>query len=94
MWTNKEESTVVAIPMARDMFSKVDKLLCLYLTIFVTTCAAEEFVSLPYQSHLRSTMTEEHLIHTKKKQIPLYLTEVARLFVSANKRRTDSFGKY
>ena len=35
-------------------------------------------------------MTEERLIHTKKKQIPLYLTEVARLLVSANKRRTDT----
>ena len=36
---------LVTVPMAKDMFSKIDKLLQLYLTISVTTCTAERSFS-------------------------------------------------
>ena len=37
---------LVTVPMAKDIFSEIDKILQLYLTIPVTTCTAESFSSL------------------------------------------------
>ena len=88
--------------MAKDMFSEIDKILRLYLTIPVTTCTAERsFSSLRrVKNYLRSTMSEERLnnimlLHVHKEETDtLDLTEIARLFVSANTRRNDFFGKF
>ena len=93
---------LVTVPMAKDMFSEIDKILQLYLTIPVTTCTAERsFSSLRrIKTYLRSTMSEERLnnillLHVHKEETDtLDLTEIARLFVSANTRREDFFGKF
>ncbi len=54
---------LVAVPMAQEMFSEVDKLLRLYLTVPVTTTTAEW--SFPVlrriKTYLRSTMSESRL---------------------------------
>ena len=86
---------LVAIPIAKDMFSNVDKLVRLYLIIPVTTCTAERSFSSLHRikSYLRSAMTEERsknilLIHAHKEETDtLNLTEVACSFVFANTRR-------
>ena len=92
---------LAVVPMAKDMFSEVDKLLCLYLTIPVTTCSAERSFSTlrRMKMYLQSTMTEERLnnvmiLHVHKDETDaLDLREIAQFFVSANSRRTDFFGK-
>ena len=54
---------LAVVPMAKDMFSEVYKLLRLFLTIPVTTCTAERNFSALRQmkTYLSSTMTEERL---------------------------------
>ena len=51
------------VPMAREMFSEVDKLLQIYLTIPVTTATAERSFSAlrRIKTYLRLTMSEERL---------------------------------
>ena len=46
-------------PWAKDMFSEVDNLLCIYFTIAITTCTAERSVSClrRVKNYLRSTMS-------------------------------------
>ena len=71
---------VVAVPMARDMFSEVDKLIRLYLTIPVTTCRAERSFCLSNTLRLtciwdpqrrKSIWTTSYCyMYTKKKQKP------------------------
>ena len=93
---------MVTVPMAREMFSEIDKLLRLYLTIPVTTATAERsFSSLRrIKTYLRSTMTEQRLnnillLHTHKQMTDaLDLTEIAHSFVSSNERRTEFFGNF
>ena len=93
---------MVTVPMAKEMFSEIDKLLRLYLTIPVTTATAERsFSSLRrIKTYLRSTMTEQRLnnillLHTHKEMTDaLDLTEIARSFVSSNERRTEFFGNF
>ena len=52
-----------AVPMAREMFSEIDKLLRLYLTVPVTTATAERSFSAlrRIKTYLRSTMSDERL---------------------------------
>ena len=54
---------VLAVPMAATMFSEVDVLLQLYLTIPATTATAERSFSAlrRVRTYLRSTMTEKRL---------------------------------
>ena len=90
------------VPFAKAMFSEIDKLLRLYLTIPVTTSTAERsFSSLRrVKTYLRSTMTEERLnnillLHTHREETDtLDLVEVARVFASANERRSKFFGNF
>lgn len=90
------------VPFAKRMFSEVDKLLRLYLTIPVTTSTGERsFLSLRrVKTYLRSTVTEERLnnimlLHTHKEETDtLDLVEVARVFASANERRSKFFRNF
>ena len=92
----------INVPAARSLFTEIDKLLHIYLTIPVTTCTAERSFSVlrRVKTYLRSTMTEERLnsvvlLHVHKdKTDSLNLTEIASLFVSGNSRRVDFFGKF
>lgn len=81
----------IKVPGARELFSEIDK-----------TCTAERSFSVLHRvkTYLRSTVSEERLnsvillhIH-KDKTDSLNLTKVATLFVSANSRRIDFFGKF
>jgi len=93
---------IVNVPIAREMFSKIVRLLRLYLTILVTTATAERsFSSLRrIKTYFRSTMTEQHLnnillLHAHKEMTDaLNLTEIARLFVSSNAQRVEFFGNF
>jgi len=93
---------IVNVPIAREMFSEIVRLLRLYLTIPVTTATAERsFSSLRrIKTYLRSTMTEQRLnnillLHAHKEMMDaLNLTEIARLFVSCNARRVEFFGNF
>ena len=93
---------IVNVPIAREMFSEIVRLLRLYLTIPVTTATAERsFSSLRrIKTYLRSTMTEQRLnnillLHAHKEMTDaLNLTEIARLFVSCNARRVEFFGNF
>ena len=88
---------IVNVPIAREMFSEIVRLLRLYLTIPATTATAERsFSSLRrIKTYLRSTMTEQRLnnillLHAHKEMMDaLNLTEIARLFVSCNARRVE-----
>ena len=53
-----------AVPMAREMFCEVDKLMRIYLTIPVTTATAERSFSAlrRIKTYLRSTISEERLM--------------------------------
>ena len=78
---------IVNVPIAREMFSEIVRLLRLYLTIPATTATAERsFSSLRrIKTYLRSTMTEQRLnnillLHAHKEMMDaLNLTEIARL---------------
>ena len=53
---------LTVVPMAKYIFSEIDKLLRLYLTFPVTTCTTERFLSLrSMKNYLQSTMSEERL---------------------------------
>ena len=88
--------------MAREMFSEVDKLLRIYLTIPVTTATAERSFSAlrRIKTYLRSTMSEERLnnvmlLHVHKDFCDnLDLLKVAKTFVSANSRRQGFSGHF
>ena len=92
---------LAVVPMAKEMFSEVYKLLRLFLTIPVTTCTAERSFSalMQMKTYLSSTMTEERLnnvmlLHVHKDEMDaLDLRGIAKSFVSTNTRRMDFFGK-
>ena len=79
----------LAVPMATTMFSEVDVLLLLYLTIPATTVTAERSFSAlcRVKTYLRSTMTEKRLnsillLHTHHDFcVELDLRQVATVFV-------------
>ena len=54
---------MLKVSTVRDMFTEVDKLICLYFTIPITTATAERSFSVLrcIKTYLRSTMTEERL---------------------------------
>ena len=90
---------LLAVPMAREMFCEVDKLLHIYLTVPVTTATAERSFSAlrRIKTYLRSTMSEERLnnlmlLHVHKELSDI--SEVAQIFVSANSRRQRFFGNF
>ena len=96
---SKLEVTNIAVmkgvQMARDMFSEVDNLLCIYFTIPVTTCTAERSFSCLrcIKTYLRSSVTEERLnniillrIH-KDETDQLNLQNIASMFVQVNDSR-------
>ena len=74
----------INVPAARSLFTEIDKLLHIYLTIPVITCTAERSFSVlrRVKTYLRSTMTEERLnsvvlLHVHKdKTDSLNLTDV------------------
>ena len=88
---------LTVVPMAKYIFSEIDKLLRLYLTIPVTTCTTERFLSLrSMKNYLQSTMSEERfnnvmLLHVHEDTDALDIQEIASLFVSANTRRMEMF---
>ena len=90
------------VPLAKDIYSEIDKLLRLYLTVPVTTCTAERSFSAlrRVKTYLRSSMTEERLnnvllLHVHKEEAGnLDLKEIACMFVAANERRTSFFGHF
>lgn len=91
-----------SVPMAKTMFSEINVLLRLYMTIPITTATAERSFSTlrRLKSYLRSTMTEKRLnnlllVHTHKDlSTTLDLIKIAQLFVSANDRRKNYFGNF
>ena len=91
-----------AVPMAREMFSEIDKLLRLYLTVPVTTATSERSFSAlrRIKTYLCSTMSDERLnnvmlLHVHKNFCDdLDLLKVAKSFISANSRRQGYFGHF
>jgi len=83
------------------MFTEVHHLLCLYLTVPMTSATAERTFSTlrRLKSYLRSTMTQKRLnhviLHTHKEQTDeLDLIDIAKTFVSCNERRLSFFGSF
>ena len=93
---------LIGVPMTKQMFSEVDKLLRLYFTIPVTICTAERSFSClrRIKTYLRSSMTEERLnnvilLHVHKEETDhLDLQQIASNFISANGRRLSFFGSF
>ena len=84
------------------MFSEVHVLLCLYLTMPVTTATPERTFSVlkRVKTYLRSTMTQQRLnnamlLHIHKEATDeLDLVAVASSFAQSNDRRRKYFGSY
>ena len=90
------------IPSTKDLFSEVNNLLQLFLTVPVTTATSERtFSSLRrVKSYLRTTMTQERLNHLlllychKSRTDSLDMTKMANSFISVNDRRAMFFGSH
>ena len=90
------------VPLAKDIYSEIDKHLRLYLTVPVTTCTAERSFSAlrRVKTYLRSSVTEERLnnvllLHVHREEAANRdLKEIAYMFVAANERRTSFFGQF
>ena len=90
------------IPSTKDLFSEVNNLLQLFLTVPVTTATSERtFSSLRrVKSYLRTTMTRERLNHLlllychKSRTDSLDMTKKANSFISVNDRRAMFFGSH
>ena len=90
------------VPLAKDIYSEIDKLLRLYLTVPVTMCTAERSFSAlrRVKTYLRSSVTEERLnnvllLHVHREEAANRdLKEIACMFVAANERRTSFFGQF
>ena len=88
------------VPMAPVMFSEVDKMVRLFLTVPVTTATGERSFSTlrRIKTYLRSTMSQKRLNNTlllnihKEETDNLVVADVARLFISYNERRQRFFG--
>ena len=91
-----------SVPLAREMFCEVDKLLRIYLTIPITTATAERSFSAlrRIKTYLRSTMSEERLNNTMLLHVhkdlcdKTDLSKIAQMFVSCNSRRQGYFGNF
>ena len=91
---------LAAAPLASSMFSEVDKLVRIYLTIPVTTATGERSLSAVRctKTYLRSTMSQQRLNDIMLLSVLKDLTDgldlptVARQFVDANERRRHFFG--
>ena len=93
-------NTLATAPLAFSMFSEVDKLARIYLTIPVTTATVERsFSDLQcIKTYLRSTMSQQRLnnimllnVH-KDLADGLDMPTIPRQFVDANERRRRFFG--
>ena len=90
---------LAAAPLASSMFSEVDKLVRIYLTIPVTTATGERSLSAVrcIKTYLRFTMSQQRLnnimllIVHKDLTDGLDLPTIARQFVDANERRRHFF---
>ena len=86
----------------KTMFSEVNKLLHLYLTIPMTSSTAERSFSAlrRIKDYLRSTMTQACLNHLmvmhvhKDRTDNLNIVDIAKAFVSLNDRRSTFFGHF
>ena len=93
---------LISVPIVQTMFSEINVLLRLYMTIPITTATAERsFSTLRHlKSYLRSTMTDKRLnslllIHTHKDLCNKPdLVKIAQYFVSANNCRKNYFGNF
>ena len=91
---------LAAAPLASSMFSEVDKLVRIYLTIPVTTATGERSFSALrcIKTYLRSTMSQQHLNNIMLLNVNKDLTDgldlptIARQFVDANEHRRHFFG--
>ena len=91
---------LAAAPLASGMFSEVDKLVRIYLTIPVTTATGERSLSAVrcIKTYLRSTMSQQRLNNIMLLNVHKDLTDgldlptAARQFVDANERRRHFFG--
>ena len=91
---------IAAGPLASSMFSEVDKLVRIYLTIPVTTATGERSLSAVrcIKTYLRSTMSQQRLNSVMLLNVHKDLTDgldlpaLARQFVDANERRRHFFG--
>ena len=91
---------LAAAPLASGMFSEVDKLVMIYLTIPVTTATGERSLSAVrcIKTYLRSTMSQQRLNNIMLLNVHKDLTDgldlptVARQSVDANERRRHFFG--
>ena len=87
-------------PLASSMFSEVEKLARIYLTIPVTTATGERSLSAVrcIKTYLRSTMSQQRLNSIMLLNVHKDLTDgldlptIARQFVDANERRRHFFG--
>lgn len=81
------------------MFSEVNQLLQLYLTVPMTTATAFSMLR-RLKNYLRSRMTQERLNHTmllhahKDKTDQLALVNIAQEFILFNDRRRHFFGQF
>ena len=91
---------LAAAPLASTMFSEVDKLVRIYLTIPVTTATGERSLSAVQciKTYLRSTMSQQRLNNIMLLNVHKDLTDrldlptIARQFVDANERHRHFFG--
>ena len=90
-----------SVPSAKDLFSEVDKMIRIYLSILVTTATAERSFSLcRIKTYLRSTMSEQRLNNVMLLHVHRELTnsldhvKIAECFVRANSRRLGYFGHF
>ena len=93
-------NVLAAAPLASSMYSEVDKLVRIYLTIPVTTATGERSLSAVQciKTYLRSTMSQQHLNNIMVLNVHKDLTDgldlptVAKQFVDANERCRNFFG--
>ena len=82
------------------LFTEVDKLLKIYLTILVTTSTAERNFSAlrRIKTYLRNSMTQARLNHcmllhvSRNETDELNNVEIAKEFIGRNERRRNYFG--
>ena len=88
--------------IGKAMFSEIHKLLCLYLTVPMTSASAERTFSTlrRLKNYLHSNMSQERLnhviiLHTHKNCTDqVNLEEIAEEFVTSNDRRLQYFGHF
>ena len=86
----------------KSMFTEINKLLCLYLTVPMTSATAERSFSAlrRIKDYLRSTMTQKRLNHLiimhthKDKTEDINMIDIAKTFICFNDRRRSFFGSF